>query len=143
MKHHGMLQSHALCGNSLITRAPHFTFVCYVCPSTGIGLYASSRYWISSADNFTPTPASIVDQIVELVVLVSGKRTNDVMEVSQTSSTHDGSANAYNAPVKQVRKDMQKLGRTFFSEDPCNRNLRHAHTHLCCYFFHSGLSNSE
>ena len=69
----------------------------YVCPSTGIGLYASSRYWISSPDNFTSTPASIDHQIMEFATLVGVKRTNDVAEVSETSSTDNWSTNAYSA----------------------------------------------
>lgn len=82
---------------------------------------------------------SVDHQIVKLAVLVSGKRTNDVMKVSQTSGTNNGSADTCNAQLKRLN-ETQNLGLTVFGEDPCNRNLRHAHALLRCYFFHSGLS---
>ena len=67
-------------------------------------------------------------------------RTNDVMEVNQTSDTNNGSAGAYNAPVKLVRRDWDQppLVRIHaIAIATCN--LYHAHTLLHCAF-RSGLS---
>ena len=65
------------------------------------------------------------------------------MEVSETSSTNNGGADVYNTLAERLERDMHKLGLTVLGEYPCDRHLRHAHTLLCCYFFHSGCPSEH